>query len=104
MAKTKTIFVANDDREFATESECEAHNAWLESQDSIEKYIKYAGLEKAQAGLLRTHVAGYLAHVKAGQPERTEEELATMKKAKEEEAAKRSKKAKEEPAKGGSEA
>ena len=92
MAKTKTIYVANDEKEFGTEAECEAHNAWLESQDSIEKYIAYAGLEKAQAGLLRTHVAGYLAHVKAGQPERTEEELAAMKKAKEDEAAKRAKK------------
>lgn len=92
MAKTKILFVADDGKEFDTEEAANAHDTFLKSKESIEAYITYAGLEKAQAGLLRTHIAGYLAHVEAGQPERTAAELEALAKAKAEAKAKGAKK------------
>jgi hypothetical protein len=61
MAKTKTLFIAADDREFETEEACDAHDEYLRSAGNIEAYIVAKNLHKAQAGLMRTHLAGYLA-------------------------------------------
>ena len=61
MAKTKTLYVADDGKEFDTEHECNAHDAYLQRAGNIEAYIVDRGLAKAQAGLMRTHLAGYIA-------------------------------------------
>lgn len=60
MAKTKTLYVAADDREFDTAEACDAHDEYLRSAGNIEAYIVAKSLHKAQAGLMRTHLAGYL--------------------------------------------
>lgn len=65
MAKTKTLYLANDNTEFDTEQAADAHNVTLAKGSHIEAYIVDAGLEKAQAGLMRKHIAQYLAFADA---------------------------------------
>ena len=84
MAKTKTLYVAADDREFDTAEACDAHDEYLRSAGNIEAYIVAKNLHKAQAGLMRTHLAGYLAF-RTANPDATA--ALPVKKAKEEEAA-----------------
>lgn len=61
MAKIKNVYLSDDNKEFATEAEADAHNAGLANAKAIEAYIVEAKLMKAQAGLMRKHIAGYLA-------------------------------------------
>lgn len=61
MAQVKNIYVAADGTQFDSEQAADAHDQYLESAGHIEAYIQSAGLEKAQAGLMRKHLAGYLA-------------------------------------------
>lgn len=60
MAKTKTLFVAEDGKEFDTESAADAHDRYLSNQTVIENYITSAGLKAAQAGLMRKHLPAFL--------------------------------------------
>lgn len=64
MAKQISKFLSNDGTEFATEHEANAHDESLAAANSIEAYFKRAGYEKAQAGLLRKAIPGYLAFLK----------------------------------------
>lgn len=62
MATKKIVYIARDGKEFKTEQECDAHEAYLRLAIRIEDYVTSAGLGKAQAGLMRRHIAGYVAH------------------------------------------
>lgn len=64
MAKQKVLFLADDNTEFDTEQAADAHNAFLEAEFTIEAYIDYAELVRAQAGLMRRHLAAYTAFLK----------------------------------------
>ena len=67
MAKqAPTRYLSNDAKEFATEAEADARNMFLKVQDSIDAYIAESRLEKAQAGLMRKHIPGYLAFAERG--------------------------------------
>jgi hypothetical protein len=66
MAKTRQVYIAEDGKEFDTEAECNAHDAGLANSAVIEAYITHAKLEKAQAGLMRKHIAGYIAFAASG--------------------------------------
>ena len=66
MAKIKQTFLSDDDKEFGTEAEADARNMFLKTENSIEAYILAAGLQKAQAGLMRKHIAGYLSFAEKG--------------------------------------
>jgi len=61
MAQIKQIFVADDGKEFATEAAADAHNMALQVGNHVEAYIQANGITKAQAGLFRKHLPGYLA-------------------------------------------
>lgn len=61
MAKQVQKFVDDNGTEFNTEAEADASNAFIKAEFTIEAYIEEAGLKMAQAGLMRTHIAGYLA-------------------------------------------
>lgn len=65
MAKTKTIYVAADGKEFESEQDCNAHEIGLRLQVRIEDYISTAGLVKANAGFLRRHIPGFIAFSEA---------------------------------------
>jgi hypothetical protein len=66
MAKTKTIYVAGDGKEFDDEAACDSHDMYLAEQAKIESYIAATKLAKAQAGLMRKHLAGYMSFLKTG--------------------------------------
>lgn len=70
MAKTKTLYVADDGKEFDTAEACDAHDVYLRDAGNFEAYIVSKGLAKAQAGLMRTHLAGYMAF-RAANPDAT---------------------------------
>lgn len=60
------LFITTDNKEFKSEVEAEAHQAGLDQAPLINGYIQHAGLNdgkgKAQAGLLRRHLAAFLAY------------------------------------------
>lgn len=60
MAKTKVVFVSQDGKQFEDEAACDAHDTYINQQKQIEAYITGAKLAKAQAGLMRKHIAGWL--------------------------------------------
>lgn len=64
MATQKLTFVTADGKSFDTEAEADAHEAGLQAAESIKSYVQHAGLKKAQATLVRNHIAGYLGFVK----------------------------------------
>lgn len=70
MSKTKTLYIADDSKEFGTEAEMLAHDEYLRSAGNIEAYIVEKGLQKAQAGLMRKHLAAYIAF-RASNPDAT---------------------------------
>lgn len=51
-------------QEFNTESEADASDAFIAAEFTIEAYITFAGLKMAQAGLMRTHLAGWEAFMR----------------------------------------
>lgn len=59
--QTRSLFVTSDGKEFKVQAEAEAHQAGLDSKPLIEGYITHSKLEKAQAGLMRRHLAAFLA-------------------------------------------
>lgn len=61
MAKQISKFLDDNGNEFDTNEAADASNAFIAAEFSIEAYIEFAGLKLAQAGLMRRHVAGYLA-------------------------------------------
>lgn len=61
MAKIKQLYLALDGTEFDVEADADAHDAFLAAENSIEAYITHADLKKAQAGLMRRHLSGYIA-------------------------------------------
>lgn len=68
MAQSKQIFLSNDGKEFATEHEADAHDAARAMEATIDAYCVSAGLEKAQRGLLRKHIAGFTVFAKTYVP------------------------------------
>ena len=67
MAKTKQVYISNDGKEFDTELEADARDQFLMMENQIEGYIVAAGLKKAQAGLMRKHLAGFAAYIAGGE-------------------------------------
>jgi hypothetical protein len=61
MAQAKTKYVATDGTEFDTELEADTRNAEISEKGTIEAYCEHSGLAKAQKGLLRKHLAGFIA-------------------------------------------
>lgn len=61
MAKIISKYLSDDGKEFDTAEAADAHNASIQHAKLIEAYIVHAKLEKAQAGLLRKHLAGFIA-------------------------------------------
>lgn len=61
MAKIKQVFLSDDGKEFDTEAAADAHNMSLQVGNHVEAYIQANGITKAQAGLFRKHLPGYLA-------------------------------------------
>lgn len=59
MAKIKTVYLANDNTEFFSEAEADAHNAFLDNEFQVEAYILHNEIEGAQATIVRKHLAGY---------------------------------------------
>lgn len=75
MVKKVDLFVTSDGKEFKDEGSANAHEKGLEKAEKIEGYIAAAGLQKAQAGLMRKHIAAYLSFEETGQvPARAAEE------------------------------
>lgn len=66
MAKTKTIYVAGDGKEFEDEAACDSHDMYLAQQAKIEKYITLSNLHKAQAGLMRKRLASFMSFLETG--------------------------------------
>lgn len=60
MAQQKITFISADGKEFKTELEANARDEFLKVEKDVEAYIVAAGLAKAQAGLMRKHIPGYL--------------------------------------------
>jgi hypothetical protein len=60
MAKIKQTFQAEDGKEFATELEADAHDRGKKEETAIVAYCEAVGLQKAQLGLLRKHIPGFL--------------------------------------------
>lgn len=70
MAKTKTTFLADDGKEFATELEADAHNKYNAIEHRIEDFIDETKQPKATAGLLRRLLPQYLVFVEKNFPGR----------------------------------
>jgi hypothetical protein len=66
MAKAKVTYLSQDGKEFETELQADARDKFLEVAPQIEAYIVAAGLAKAQAGLMRKHIAGFLVFQEKG--------------------------------------
>jgi hypothetical protein len=60
MVKQVELFETNDGKKFPTMAEAEAHEAGQVHTGLIEAYITSAGLQKAQAGLMRKHLASFI--------------------------------------------
>lgn len=56
MATAKTVFLAKDNSEFATEAEADAYDSAQELTGKVEEYIAASKLGKGPAGLLRRHL------------------------------------------------
>lgn len=66
MAQAKVTYLSKDNKEFDTELQADARDKFLEVEPQIEAYITAAGLAKAQAGLMRKHIAGFLVFQEKG--------------------------------------
>jgi len=97
MAKTLTKYLAEDGTEFDNEVDADAHDAALAESKQFDDYIAAAGLEKAQAGLMRKHLPQFLAFINDGIPPAVEPKLTEAEKA-EKKAAREAKKAAAAPA------
>ena len=60
MAKIKQTFQSEDGKEFATELEADAHDRLKKEEPTIAAYCEQVGLQKAQLGLLKKHIPGFL--------------------------------------------
>lgn len=73
MAKEQTKYIADDGTAFDTLEEAEHHDAVVQDLKKVEDYISAAGLEKAQAGLMRKHLPQWLAFLNNGVAPKREE-------------------------------
>lgn len=56
-----TSYKTSDGKVFKTEIEAAGHEKYLEIKPVVEAFIEKAGLQKAQAGLMRKHLPAFVA-------------------------------------------